>query len=114
MNLEDDIVPKNHFVNETFLYIDERTEKDEDFWSSIQFSNYLSIGRLYRSTDLPRLVQLILISFTRQPVDFIMHHFDVLEMADNFREFRRKPPLLEHRGSQSTIDVESMRAKVGS
>ena len=66
------------------------------------------IGRFYRCSDLHRLVELILLSYTRQPVDFIMHHFDVLQMADQFREFRRMPPLIEHIGAKSTIDVESV------
>ena len=66
------------------------------------------IGRFYRCSDLHRLVELILLSYTRQPVDFIMHHFDVLQMADQFREFRRTPPLIEHIGAKSTIDVESV------
>ena len=70
MNLEDDIVPVNHFVREALAYVRQREEAKED-WSSLQFSNYLSIGRLYRSTDLGRLVDLILISYTRMPVDFI-------------------------------------------
>ena len=65
---------------------------------TLQFSNYLSIGRFYRCADLTRLVDLILISYSRMPVDFIMHHFDVLEMTDHFREFRHQPPLLDHTG----------------
>jgi hypothetical protein len=111
MNLEDDIVPSQHFVRDAFTYVDDRQKAGED-WSSIQFSNYLSIGRFYRSPDLARLVELILISYTRQPVDFVMHHYDVLQMADNFKEYRRTPPLIEHTGVQSTIDVESIRARV--
>ena len=77
MNLEDDIVPVNHFVREALAYVRQREEAKED-WSSLQFSNYLSIGRLYRSTDLGRLVDLILISYTRMPVDFISRKFDLL------------------------------------
>ena len=111
MNLEDDIVPVKNFVREAFAYVKIHEDAHED-WSSLQFSNYLSIGRFYRCRDLPRLVDLILISYSRMPVDFIMHHFDVLEMTDHFREFRHQPPLLEHTGVQSTIDVESIRAKV--
>ena len=69
MNLEDDIVPIPHFVRETFAY---KEQVDEEDWSSLQFSNYLSIGRFYRCSDIPHLVDLILISYTRQPVDFIV------------------------------------------
>ena len=68
MNLEDDIVPISHFVREAFAFMDSMQEE----WSSLQFSNYLSIGRLYRCRDLSLLVDLILISYTRQPVDFIV------------------------------------------
>jgi len=111
MNLEDDVMPVQHFVRETFKYVQQRDDNRDD-WSSLQFSNYLSIGRFYRCSDLHRLVELILLSYTRQPVDFIMHHFDVLQMADQFREFRRTPPLIEHIGAKSTIDVESIRARI--
>ena len=133
MNLEDDIVPIPHFVREALAF---KEKHDEEDWSSLQFSNFLSIGRFYRCSDLSRLVDLILISYTRQPVDFIvsilflfspeirpnntkllyhilqMHHFDVLMLSDRFKEHRRNPPLLEHFGALSTIDVESIRAKV--
>lgn len=111
MNLEDDIVPGKHLVNETLKYVTEREQSEED-WSSIQFSKFLSIGRLYRSRDLGKLVDLVLISYTRQPVDYIMHHFDVLQLADGFKEFRRNPPLLTHRGSHSTLDTEALKARV--
>jgi len=40
----------------------------------------MSIGRLYKDHDLGKLVDLILIAYTKQPVDFIMHHFDVLQV----------------------------------
>ena len=73
MNLEDDIEPIPHFVREAFAFMDTlQSEKDQEEWSSLQFSNYLSIGRLYRCRDLSHLVDLILISYTRQPVDFIV------------------------------------------
>ncbi len=111
LNLEDDVVPVQHFVRQSLAFVQEREDAGDD-WSSLQVSNYLSIGRLYRCNDLRRLVDLILIAYTRMPVDFIMHHFDVLSMADHFKEFRKVPPLLEHTGIHSTIDVESIRARV--
>ena len=42
---------------------------------------WLSIGRLYKDQDLAKLVDLILIAYTKQPVDFVMHHFDVLQVS---------------------------------
>ena len=67
MNLEDDVVPSQHFVRETFNYV-KQIEDNKNDWSSLQFSNYLSIGRFYRCNDLSKLVELILLSYTRQPV----------------------------------------------
>ena len=73
MNLEDDIVPVSHFVREAFAFMDKQEETAME-WSSLQFSNYLSIGRWYRCSDLSHLVDLILLSYTRQPVDFIVSY----------------------------------------
>jgi hypothetical protein len=54
---------------------------------------------------------MILISYEKQPVDFIMHHFEVIQMADKFREFRRKPSLLRHIGAVSTIEDDPSAKK---
>ena len=44
MNLEDDVMPIQNFVRETFKYVQQRDDLKDD-WSSLQFSNYLSIGK---------------------------------------------------------------------
>jgi len=104
LNLEDDVVPINKkFVSDILLFTKEQNEK-YPHWSSLIFSNWLSIGRLYRTRELKKLVDLILISYEKQPVDFIMHHFDVIQMADRSREFRRKPSLFDHIGDISTME----------
>ena len=41
---------------------------------------WLSIGRLYKDKDLAKLVDLILIAYTKQPVDFVLHYFDVIQV----------------------------------
>jgi hypothetical protein len=46
------------------------------------FRRWLSIGRLYKDQDLTKLVDLILIAYTKQPVDFVMHHFDVIQVKN--------------------------------
>ena len=38
------------------------------------------------SSTLPQLVSFILTSYKSQPVDFLMHYFDVLQLADKFKE----------------------------
>lgn len=104
INLEDDVEPtEEEFYSKVIQFVHEQNQLTPE-WNSLIFSNWLSIGRLYRTVDLVKLVDLILIAYRKQPVDFIMHHFDAIQMADRFREIRRKPPLLEHVGRVSTLD----------
>ena len=102
LNLEDDIEPsEDNFVNETIDFVEDQNKENSD-WVSLIFSDYLSIGRLYRTVDLIKLVDLILIAYNKKPVDYIMHYFDVIQMDDRFREIRRKPSLFKHIGDIST------------
>ena len=104
LNLEDDVIPINTtFIHDIMSFIDEQN-LNHPYWNSLLFSDWLSIGRLYRTHDLKKLVEMILISYEKQPVDFIMHHFEVIQMADKFQEFRRKPGLFKHIGDVSTIE----------
>lgn len=108
LNLEDDVIPINStFLHDILTFVEDENEK-HPFWNSLIFSEWLSIGRLYRTHDLKKLVDMILISYEKQPVDFIMHHFELIQMADKFQEFRRKPGLFKHIGDISTIEDNSI------
>lgn len=115
LNMEDDVIPAvPNFINETFKFIE---EKQNLTWTSLSISPHLSIGRLYHHYTLPKLVEFILTSYTVQPVDFLMHYFDMIQLANHFKpdEFRRSPPLLRHIGIHSTksdaIKEEEVLAK---
>ena len=111
LNLEDDVIPINStFVHDILSYVADQNI-NYPYWNSLIFSDWLSIGRLYRTKYLKNLVDMILISYEKQPVDFIMHHFEVIQMADKFREFRRKPSLLRHIGDVSTIEDDPSAKK---
>ena len=103
INFEDDVRPtEQHLANAIMKFV-EQQNRDNPEWSSLMFSKWLSIGRLFRAKDLTKLVDLILIAYNKQPVDYIMSHYDMIRMADRYQEFRRKPPLLEHFGNISTM-----------
>ena len=87
LNLEDDVRPAAvddgpapDFVAGVLAFIDEQNRFNPD-WSSLIFSKFLSIGRLWRTSDLPKLVDLVLIAYDKQPVDYIMAHFDMLQVT---------------------------------
>ena len=88
LNLEDDVRPAAvaggpDFVAGVFAFIDEQN-RFNPYWSSLLFSKFLSIGRLWRTSDLPKLVDLVLIAYDKQPVDYIMCHFDMLQVTGAF------------------------------
>ena len=88
LNLEDDVRPAavaggQDFVAGVFAFIDEQN-RFNPYWSSLLFSKFLSIGRLWRTSDLPKLVDLVLIAYDKQPVDYIMCHFDMLQVTGAF------------------------------
>jgi len=103
INFEDDVKPTQpNYVNAILDYTQEQNRYNPH-WSSLLFSAWLSIGRLFRVGDLAKVVDLICIAYNKQPVDYILSHFDMIQMADRYREFRRKPPLLQHIGNVSTM-----------
>lgn len=103
VNLEDDTVPTESGVVRRISRVVAEVTESAPFWNSVLLSRWLSIGRLYRTSSLHKLVDLILIAYDKQPVDFIMHHFDAIQMADRFRQLRPEPPLFEHVGHVSTF-----------
>jgi hypothetical protein len=74
---------------------------------------YGVIGRIYRSETLPQLVSFMLTSYLKQPADYLMQYFDMVQLGDDFslssKQFRRDPALVAHAGNVSTRDsVEKM------
>ena len=61
-------------------FVDEQSQFNPH-WSSLSFSQHLSIGRLYRTQDLNKLVDLILIAYNRQVRPAMTHSFSIDLMA---------------------------------
>ena len=92
---EDDVEPvRPGFVRAALSFVDrvERRQRRRKqgpggpSWSSLSLSpSHLSIGRLYRTETLPKLVAFVLAAYASQPVDFLMHYFDAMVLADGFK-----------------------------
>ena len=103
INLEDDIIPgTKHFVDKTLEFIKTNTGQH---WSSLQLSDFMSIGRLYRTSELNKIVEFILISYTRMPVDWLMTEYDRIQLANHYKIFRIKPSLFLHNGEISSKGI---------
>lgn len=70
-------------------------------WVTLEFSKLGYIGKLYHSTDLPRLAQFLFLFYQEMPCDFLLSHFRTLLMQDKVRRFQ--PSLFQHMGSYSSF-----------
>jgi len=100
VNVEDDAEPAENYVSK----IRNLVEREKNVaWVSLRMSQFLSIGRLYRSFVLPHLVSFLLSAYTQQPVDYLMQHFDRIFLANLYRGSRiSEEPIFSHRGRISS------------
>ncbi|XP_040563402.1 alpha-1,6-mannosyl-glycoprotein 4-beta-N-acetylglucosaminyltransferase [Lepeophtheirus salmonis] len=102
MHLEDDVVPLKGFINATMDFIDSQNSSE---WTSLQLSDYTSIGRLYKTSDLHKLVDFILIFYTKMPVDWLMAEYDRLQVPDNLEIHKINKSLFTHSGKVSSKEL---------
>lgn len=97
MQLEDDVTPVDGYYPAIFDFIN--SQKDDN-WVCLEFSALGFIGKLYRSTDVANLADLILMFNYSQPVDYIFAYFNVMSGK---RTEMRKPSLFQHKGYFSSL-----------
>ncbi|XP_076451159.1 alpha-1,3-mannosyl-glycoprotein 4-beta-N-acetylglucosaminyltransferase C-like [Babylonia areolata] len=97
MQLEDDVIVAKHYVNGIRQYIDEQ----KDSWTCLEFSELGFIGKLFRSKDVDRLSQLLVMFFQEQPVDYTYLYFNML--MTQLQKRIRTPTLFQHQGVHSSF-----------
>ena len=75
--VEDDVVASTQYITAIREFISTRNNKR---WVSLQFTGFLGIGLLFRTSDLPRLTQLLWMFHQEQPVDMLMREFINLQV----------------------------------
>ncbi|XP_064255403.1 alpha-1,6-mannosyl-glycoprotein 4-beta-N-acetylglucosaminyltransferase-like isoform X1 [Passer domesticus] len=70
-------------------------------WATLEFSKLGYIGKLYRSSDLPRLAQFLLLFYQEMPCDWLLVHFRQLLTQKDVIRF--KPSLFQHMGFYSSF-----------
>ena len=79
--VEDDVVASTQYITAIREFIATRNNKR---WVSLQFTGFLGIGLLFRTSDLPRLIQLIWMFHQEQPVDMLMREFINLQVEFSY------------------------------
>ncbi|XP_075631820.1 alpha-1,6-mannosyl-glycoprotein 4-beta-N-acetylglucosaminyltransferase-like isoform X2 [Balearica regulorum gibbericeps] len=70
-------------------------------WATLEFSKLGYIGKLYRSSDLPRLARFLLLFYQEMPCDWLLVHFRLLLTQKDIIRF--KPSLFQHMGLYSSF-----------
>ncbi|NWW02715.1 MGT4C acetylglucosaminyltransferase, partial [Oreocharis arfaki] len=70
-------------------------------WATLEFSKLGYIGKLYRSSDLPRLAHFLLLFYQEMPCDWLLVHFRQLLAQKDVIRF--KPSLFQHMGLYSSF-----------
>ncbi|KAM9369489.1 alpha-1,6-mannosyl-glycoprotein 4-beta-N-acetylglucosaminyltransferase-like [Phaethornis superciliosus] len=70
-------------------------------WATLEFSKLGYIGKLYHSSDLPRLARFLLLFYQEMPCDWLLTHFRLLLTQKDVIRF--KPSLFQHMGLYSSF-----------
>ncbi|NXQ54934.1 MGT4C acetylglucosaminyltransferase, partial [Anthoscopus minutus] len=70
-------------------------------WATLEFSKLGYIGKLYRSSDLPRLAHFLFLFYQEMPCDWLLVHFRQLLTQKDVIRF--KPSLFQHMGLYSSF-----------
>ncbi|NWR64792.1 MGT4C acetylglucosaminyltransferase, partial [Bucorvus abyssinicus] len=70
-------------------------------WATLEFSKLGYIGKLYRSSDVPRLARFLLLFYQEMPCDWLLSHFRLLLTQKDV--IRIKPSLFQHMGLYSSF-----------
>ncbi|XP_077103764.1 alpha-1,3-mannosyl-glycoprotein 4-beta-N-acetylglucosaminyltransferase B isoform X2 [Siphateles boraxobius] len=112
LQLEDDIVAKQGFFESIKRYIELVLSEE---WLFLEFSQLGFIGKLFRSSDLPMIVEFILMFHKDKPIDWLLDHIlwvklcnpekDSKHCSDEKARLKRtyKPSLFQHVGLHSSL-----------
>ncbi|XP_003212894.1 alpha-1,6-mannosyl-glycoprotein 4-beta-N-acetylglucosaminyltransferase [Meleagris gallopavo] len=96
--IEDDVLSAKSF----FTAIRKAVASQEGSnWATLEFSKLGYIGKLYRSSDLPRLARFLLLFYQEMPCDWLLDHFRLLLTQKDVIRF--KPSLFQHMGLYSSF-----------
>ncbi|KAI4879317.1 hypothetical protein NFI96_022621 [Prochilodus magdalenae] len=71
VQLEDDIVAKSGYIDTIKKQVQQVITEE---WLYLEFSQLGFIGKLFRATDLPRIVEFILMFHRDKPIDWLLDH----------------------------------------
>ena len=100
IQLEDDVKSTPKFIANINSFIDKQN-KEAPNWAVLGFCELGFIGKLFKSVDLQRFAQYLLMFYYEMPVDWLVEHFQQI-MAQK-KQIIRRPTLFQHMGEFSSF-----------
>ncbi|XP_071434755.1 alpha-1,6-mannosyl-glycoprotein 4-beta-N-acetylglucosaminyltransferase-like isoform X1 [Pithys albifrons albifrons] len=96
--IEDDVLCAKSFLTAIRRAL---ASQEGSNWATLEFSKLGYIGKLYRSSELPRLARFLLLFYQEMPCDWLLVHFRYLLTQRDAIRF--KPSLFQHMGLYSSF-----------
>ncbi|KAL1261827.1 hypothetical protein QQF64_007092 [Cirrhinus molitorella] len=112
VQLEDDIVAKQGFFESMKKYIEQVLSEE---WLFLEFSQLGFIGKLFRTSDLPLIVEFFLMFHKDKPIDWLLDHILWVKVCNPEKDSNHcnnekaqmkrtyKPSLFQHVGLHSSL-----------
>lgn len=112
VQLEDDVIARPNFFQSMKTFADQQPSKD---WIVLEFSQLGFIGKLFRSSDLPLIIDFFLMFYKDKPIDWLLDHFIWVKVCNPERDakhcqnekanvrIRFRPSLFQHIGTHSSL-----------
>ncbi|KAL4230383.1 hypothetical protein ACF0H5_010765 [Mactra antiquata] len=120
LQLEDDVVAKPGYISIMKTYADQQKSDD---WVLLEFSALGFIGKMFKSSQIPVIVEFFLMFHKDKPIDWLLDHYlnvkvcspekDKKHCARMISEVRKrfKPSLFQHVGTHSSLKGKTQKLK---
>ena len=98
MQLEDDVYPANAYLSTIRNYIQTHQKHT---WALLEFSELGFIGKLFKTSDIPKLITLLVTFYEELPVDWMMEHY--CKLMGQTKRYMHKPSIFQHFGLNSSL-----------
>uniref|UniRef100_A0A7M4ENQ7 MGAT4 family member D n=1 Tax=Crocodylus porosus TaxID=8502 RepID=A0A7M4ENQ7_CROPO len=111
LQLEDDIIAKPQYIQSVKSF----ALKQSSEWMVLEFSQLGFIGKLFKSEDLPFIVEFFLMFYKDKPIDWLLDHLLWVKVCNPEKDakhcdkqkahlrIRSKPSLFQHVGFHSSL-----------
>ncbi|XP_058793079.1 alpha-1,3-mannosyl-glycoprotein 4-beta-N-acetylglucosaminyltransferase B [Phymastichus coffea] len=122
VQLEDDILAKKNFITTMKSYALQKVSMKES-WVVLDFCQLGFIGKLFKCTDLPSIVQFFLMFYNDKPVDWLLDNLISTRICSLDMDNKRckvakgelwlhyKPSLFQHVGTHSSLKGKVQKLK---